>query len=236
MIDSYTPLTDHRYERKFVTNTSNKGHINVLLRNNIAAFHEIYVPRRVNNIYFDTPGLNCYYDNLFGIGNRWKARIRWYGTSLNEIVQPILELKIKNGYAGTKKSWELKPFLLSGNLNDKQVLKKCLIESDLPEEVRGKLLAMQPVLINNYDRSYFLSADKRFRLTVDTDIAYRDFVFIHRSDRKMDKEHDKVVIELKYAKEFDKDAISITDSFPFRLDKNSKFVSGMRIIRPGVAE
>ncbi len=236
MTDGYTPLNDYRYERKFVAATSNKGQVDVMIRHNIAAFREIYVPRQVNNIYFDTPGLNCYYDNLFGIGDRWKARIRWYGTSMNEINQPILEFKIKKGHAGTKKSWRLESFVLNGNLKNKLAVRNCINNSNLPEDVRGKLLAMQPILVNKYYRSYYLSADKRFRLTLDSNIAYRDFAFINREKVQMDKEREKLVIELKYSQEFDEDAASITHSFPFRLDKNSKFVSGMRIIRPGVAE
>lgn len=236
MIEDYTPLNGFRYERKFVCNNTNRGQVDVLIRRNPAVFKQSYKPRQVNNIYFDTPGLDCYFDNLFGIGKRWKARIRWYGELHQKIERPVLELKIKHGHLGTKESWILNSFCFSTDSNNSLVLKKALSTSELPEDVRNKLLGMQPVLVNNYQRAYFVSANKNFRLTVDSKLEYRDFHFFKKITNLVNKESDKIVVELKYSKEHDENAGTITNSFPFRLNKNSKFVSGMSFIRPGIAD
>ncbi len=236
MIADYTPLNNYRYERKFVCNASQRGQLDIIVRQNKAAFKRTYPGRQINNIYFDTPGLDCYFDNLFGVGKRWKARIRWYGELHHEIVHPVLELKIKKGLLGIKQSYVLRPIIFSDDLSNLHVIKKVLAASDLPEDVRGKMLGMQAVLVNNYQRQYFVSADKNYRLTFDSDLTYRDFRMFRTQSNQVYKEPGKFVVELKYAEKFDEAASTISNSFPFRLNKNSKFVSGMSFIRPGVAE
>lgn len=236
MIAAYTPLNNYRYERKFVCNTSHKGQLNIIVRQNKAAFRRAYPGRQINNIYFDTPGLDCYFDNLFGIGKRWKARIRWYGDLFQDILNPVLEIKIKQGLVGTKQSWVLKSISFAADFSDIKIIRNTIAASDLPEDVRSKMLGMQPVLVNNYQREYFVSADKNFRLTLDSDLTFRDFRMFRKTTRQVYKERGKLVVELKYAQEFDEEAGTISNSFPFRLNKNSKFVSGMMFIRPGVAE
>mgnify|MGYP001134906002 CR=1 FL=1 len=235
MISGYTALNNYRYERKFVANISNKAQIGQIIRSSPVAFSISYPARQVNNIYFDTPGHDCYFDNLFGVSDRWKARIRWYGEIGNSIQTPVLELKIKHGHLGTKKSWKLSPILFGATGNDKQVIKKALIDSNLPKDVENRLISMQPVLLNNYQRDYFVSADKRFRLTLDTKLEYRDFGLNRAAVEHTFKESEKVVLELKYDQDHDPEAGQITTKFPFRLNKNSKYVSGMSFIRPGIA-
>ena len=45
---------------------------------NAGMFTPIYNERTVNNIYLDTIGLTNFYDNVYGVTNRTKLRIRWY--------------------------------------------------------------------------------------------------------------------------------------------------------------
>jgi len=236
VIENYTRLEGYRYERKFTAGIHHRGHVDLLVRQNPAVFRQAFQPRQVNNIYFDTPGLDCFFDNLFGVGKRWKARIRWYGEIRQEIQQPILELKLKQGYLNTKKSWPLHPVNLSGEITNLQFLKDVIANSELPGDVRSGLLSMQPVLLNNYQRSYFVSADKNFRLTIDTGLEYRDFRFFANRSNQVFGEKGKIVVELKYQRNLDGQARAISNLIPFRLSKNSKFVSGMTFIRRGVAE
>ncbi len=232
MLKDYTPLNNFRYERKFVCNASHRGQLNILIRQNPAAFRKAYPGRQINNVYFDTPGLDCYFDNLFGIGKRWKARIRWYGELFQEIAQPVLELKIKRGLLGKKQSYLLQPISFSQKAGLVETFKKSLAHSHLPDDVRSKMLGMQPVLVNSYHREYFVSADKKFRLTLDSNLTFREF----KSAGQVYNEPGKIVMELKYDQVFENEAAGISNSFPFRLNKNSKFVSGMAFIRPGIAE
>ncbi len=236
MLEGYTPLDEYRYERKYTTNASYTGFVDVLIKQNPARFRQSYLPRQVNNIYFDTPGLDCFFDNLFGIGNRWKARIRWYGATEQHVKSPVLELKIKKGYLNTKRSWVLAPLNFAGNIKDPHFFRNSFLNSDLPDDVRSRMLSMQAVLLNSYRRKYYVSGNKKIRLTVDTNLEYRDVRAYINNSRQVFKENGKVVIELKYPRDEENDARIVSNVFPFRLGKNSKFVSGMGFIRSGVAD
>ena len=234
-MEGYTELKNYRYERKFVSDISHKGKIDILLRMHPFIFNSLFVPRQVNNIYFDTPGMDCYFDNLFGVAQRWKARIRWYGEIGMEIKQPILELKIKHGHLGTKRSWRLNEIQFDGKRPEQDIIKEVLIQSGLPKDVENRLLGMNPVLVNNYQREYFSSFDKRYRITLDDKLEYRPFPLAFYEKNKVFEEKSKIVLELKYDFENDKEASKITNAIPFRLNKNSKYVIGMGFLRPGIA-
>lgn len=190
----------------------------------------------MNNIYLDTPGLDCYFDNLFGNGARWKARIRWYNSRFGQIERPILELKIKKGLTGTKRSYVLPGFYLEERRFEYGTLAEVLKKAEISEEIKIRLTAMQPVLFNSYERSYFSSYDKKFRITVDTDLEYINLRPTWNHLRHVYKESPKAIIELKYDQEHDYEASRISNELPFRLDKNSKFVAGMSHFRSEIAE
>lgn len=234
-MQGYTKLDTFRYERKFVLEHSSRGNVEAVIRQNSAFFTRAYLPRQINNIYFDTPGLSCYFDNLFGNGERWKARIRWYNDCFGKAVSPILEFKIKKGLTGTKLSFPLSPFNIDKNNFNALDLKDLLSKSELPDQLKGKMVAMQPVLLNSYRRSYFATINKKFRITVDTDLTYYSLRPTWNQFQYAYKEAGKVVVELKYDMEHNGEAASISNQFPFRLDKNSKYVAGMSHFRSEIA-
>jgi len=206
-----------------------------IVKQNNAFFTSVFYPRKVNNIYFDTPGLDCYFDNLFGNGNRWKVRIRWYEELFGTINTPILEFKLKKGLVGTKKSFPLPGFEIEKSGFNADIFKNLFQKAELPEDVLGRLSGMQPVLINSYSRSYYSSLNRKFSITVDDNLEYyhlrptwNDFHFVFR-------ENQKTVLELKYDENLNAEAEKITNQFPFRLDKNSKFVTGMSHFRSEIA-
>jgi len=207
-----------------------------VVKQNSAFFIPAFFPRRVNNIYFDTPGLDCYFDNLFGHGNRWKVRLRWYGNKFGEIRSPILEFKIKKGLTGTKKSHSFPSFHFGEKMFDFSELKQLFSRADLPPDVQEKLTGLQPVLLNSYLRSYFTTLNQKFRITVDTEMEYYNLRPTWNHLQHSFKEEAKAVVELKYNQEHDGEAEQISNQFPFRLDKNSKFVSGMSHFRSEIAE
>lgn len=235
-MQGYTELKTYRYERKFVASRFSRLAAEAVVKQNSAFFTPVFYPRRVNNIYFDTPGLDCYFDNLFGSGERWKARIRWYNSRFGLIEKPILELKIKKGLTGTKRSFPLPEFCVDEQYFDFKVVTGLLKKAEIPEEIKMRLAAMQPVLLNCYQRSYFSSFDKKFRITVDTDLEYFNLRPTWNHLRHVYKEPTKAVIELKYDQKHDSEACKISNELPFRLDKNSKFVAGMSYFRSEIAE
>ena len=112
----------YRYERKyFITEITGKD-IDYIVKIHPAMFSEIFHERSVNNIYFDSPELNNYFDNIDGNMYRVKSRIRWYGRTFGVIEKPVLELKIKNGLLGRKVSYSLDTFKLDGHFNMQKIV------------------------------------------------------------------------------------------------------------------
>ena len=235
MIKDYTELTTYRYERKFVCQHFSGIQTEAIVKQNDAFFTSVFHPRKVNNIYFDTPGLDCYFDNLFGNGNRWKVRIRWYDELFGTINSPILEFKLKNGLVGTKKSFAVPGFELEKSGFNASVFKDLFRNAELPADVHGKILGLQPVLFNSYSRSYYTSRNKRFRITIDDNLEYYHLRPTWNYFHSAFRENQKTVLELKYDEDLNAEAEKITNQFPFRLDKNSKFVSGMSYFRSEIA-
>jgi hypothetical protein len=220
-----------RYERKFtVPNHFSLKTVEQFIKNNKALFREVFHVRQVNNIYFDTSGYNDYFDNVLGVSDRKKIRIRWYGDTLGEIKKPILEIKIKKGIVGDKWSYKLKPFVLDNNF-DNVLIQDIFKSSGLPLPILESLKTVTPTLLNSYLRKYFLSANNKFRTTLDYKLLY------HKIDKRFNNfnfapaSDENKIIELKYGLSDDKIAKTIATQFPFRLNKNSKYVNGINTIK-----
>ena len=73
-----------RYERKYKVSDLHHHVILQTIRMHPAGLRKIYPDRQINNIYFDSTGLQCYHDNVDGIGERKKFRVRWYGDDVKK--------------------------------------------------------------------------------------------------------------------------------------------------------
>ena len=218
---------DFRYERKFFISGITQAEIESIIKLHPSMFTEIFSERYVSNIYFDTFDLNNYFENIDGNSERMKVRIRWYGNLFGKVENPTLELKIKKGLLGQKMKFSLLPFKLDQKINYIDffaLVKNSGIENEID---KLGLESFFPVLLNGYKRKYFLSADKLYRITIDTDqifygIGKRNNLFINKQEDRIN-----VIVELKYDVDADKNANKITSIFPFRLSKNSKYVNGV---------
>ena len=86
---------DFRYERKYLVCISNENKFFFYLNKHPSLFCSPFPDRYVNNIYLDTPVMSNYWNNVTGLSQRVKVRIRWYGEALGLQSNPILEFKIK---------------------------------------------------------------------------------------------------------------------------------------------
>ncbi len=194
MLDYVKANSDEpRLERKYyITN-----HQNFVLRPYInlasSGLREIYFQRKINNIYFDTNNLTFYKDNLVGAKDRIKLRLRWYGNQ--SMSKPNLEIKMKEANLVYKL---VTPFNDRLSLPIKELLKR-----------------LRPSITNSYYRRYFLTSNKKVRLTVDTRISFNKIKSL------------KTVIELKYSPEDEIQASRLINQFPLFLQKNSKYVDGI---------
>jgi len=230
----YTVLENARFERKFVVENKSVQFVRQMIKVNPVGFRKVFQPRRINNIYFDSPNLNNYFDNHFGKSARTKVRIRWYGDTFGKIENPILEFKIKRALVGKKESFPLLPFELSSTIT-KQDLMALFRKSDLPEGVLNELKRLVPTLLNSYEREYYKSFDGKYRFTVDNGLRFYNFKSKHNNFRQFSEESHTIIVELKYDEQQADKVSMITSRLPVRLNKYSKYVRGIEILHPHLA-
>ena len=218
----------YRYERKFFVPYLSVFQINQLIKLNPANFHEIYNSRQVNNIYYDTLDYTFFHENINGNANRRKIRLRWYG-DLYGTIKPKLEVKIKKGTVGTKLIYSIPNMDFRENSTGKEVMKK-LLQSDLPPQIKELIKVCRPTLLNSYTRNYYQSICKLYRLTKDINISNYRFMRASRFHSCSKSNNSYTILELKYNSDASKLAERVTNSFPFRLTKFSKYVRGVKEI------
>ena len=91
---------------------------------------------------------------------------------------------------------------------------------------KQKLLLTKPVLINNYLRRYFISSCKKFKFTFDKNLNFYSFL---GKKRRLIKTKQNI-LEIKYDKNEMINSGKITNYFPFRLSKSSKYVTGINLL------
>jgi hypothetical protein len=165
----------YRYELKFVLNeTSLSGAIKWMRLYTTAK--KAYDERRVNSLYFDDLSFSGVRDNLAGISQRNKKRLRWYGN--NKTSNPIFEVKTRNGRLGSKLSYpisSLEGVLFSEKVKD--IALKCRNEITYKYNIVLDHY-LSPVLLVKYDREYFETFDG-IRITIDKQIKFSDVHLNH---------------------------------------------------------
>ena len=217
----------YRYERKYYIADTDFDFVRSLILNHPASFRKVFYPRTINNIYFDTPGFDFFYDNVNGMQIRKKIRIRWYDETFSFQKKLTLEYKLKNGLLGDKISYPLSNIFIGDGFETGQ-LKNELKSCNLPVQVENELLTHYPVLLNRYIREYFISDDEKCRITLDKDLS---FYRIHAGSNYFRIAHhvsDDVVMEMKYAPCDEESSVKISQHFPFRVTKSSKYVIGIQ--------
>lgn len=222
----FSNIKHFRCERKFYIEGQSSREIETILKFHPAIFREIYHGRTVNNIYFDSFNLQHYFDNVNGVDRRLKVRVRWYGELFGFIENPVLELKLKHNLHIGKLLYPLKSFTLDTNFSI-DVMREVFKKSSLQEILRLRLKELGLSLVNSYNRKYFLSSDSSYRITIDTGMQVYKLVphqnnFLHKSI-----DCANTILELKYDNPNDRFAADITNYFPFRITRSSKYVDGI---------
>ena len=219
----------NRFERKFIIPESFTHSIEEVIKSNSALMRKIFYPRFVNNIYFDNPSFRFYFENIDGVCERMKMRIRWYGNLKDRIKKPVLELKQKHGLTGTKSFFRMPSFNLS-DIYQPGFLSSLFQKANLDMRKKNLMLSLKPTLINRYQRKYFLSLDQKFRLTIDDHLEYFPVSSPEQLSSIGLKDSLSMIMELKYPPIYQLESANITQEFPFRVIKNSKYVRGVQII------
>ena len=208
-----------RFERKWLFRSNNYlAMINSLLRSKLF-FRTQYPLRKVNSIYFDTQDYVSIRQNLDGVSNKKKIRIRWYGNK-NIINKPIIEIKSKKGFETKKESISIKEL---NNLNLLNLDNLKTIQEILNFKLKQKKV-IHPVLTTHYEREYFISLNGKIRATVDYNLKS---IFLNNlSQIDIVKNFKNIcILEFKYPTSLDKYVRKNLRDISLRLSKNSKFVN-----------
>lgn len=225
-----SPLEDARYEIKFVAPITRYRELEHWIHVHPAGFRRAYPPRIVNNVYFDTYDLFTYRENLVGASARSKVRLRWYGKHPTP-ERTVLEVKRRRNLLGWKLSFPGGPIDFA--TNSWREIRRRLRES-LPETARPWLDAHpQPVLINQYERQYFVSPDGRVRVTLDwKQKVFAQLLSPRPSLLRPTNLPQTIVIEFKFGRGDMRLGSRAIQGIPIRLSRNSKYVIGVQSLLP----
>lgn len=208
-----------RFERKWLfKNNDYLTLINSLTRSKLF-FRNQYPLRNVNSIYFDTHDYISIRQNLDGVSNKKKIRIRWYGEK-DVLTKPIIEIKSKKGFETKKESIPIKEL---DNLKLISIKNLKTIQDKLNLKLKQKKI-IYPVLTTHYEREYFISSNGKIRATVDYNL--KSIFLSNLSQIDIIKNFKNIcILELKYPTGLDKYVRENLKDISLRLSKNSKFVN-----------
>ena len=164
-------MNNYRYEIKFSLDEVAYTEAMRWLQVNTHATKK-FENRYVNSLYFDNPGYSAVRDNISGLSDRSKYRLRWYNTthSPNDEISPSFEQKIRKGRLGRK---EITP--LTNFNKDFISLSLHQIESDIRLELEKVDVFFDDyytsVLAVKYLREYF-EDNEGLRITLDSEIQF----------------------------------------------------------------
>ena len=210
-----------RYERKWILENGNLFNlINSLIRSNFF-FRNQYENRKVNSIYFDSSNFISVRQNLDGISEKKKIRLRWYG-EINRIINPVIEIKIKKGFETKKSSISINK--LSGlcypDFKNLDSIKK---QINFKLETKKNIF---PVASTHYEREYFISHDNKIRATIDYNLKS---VYLNNfSQIDITKNFKNVcILEFKYPVNLDQYVRKNLNYLSLRLSRNSKYINSL---------
>jgi len=211
-----------RFERKWVFNTIDHNQLFILLNRSNFSFLNQFSDRQVNSIYFDDDHYTSIIQNIDGISEKKKYRLRWYGDFKN-ITNPTFEIKSKKGFEVSKKSFDL-PKIDNLNLLDYKDIEKVELLINNNFNFKNKLFA---ILTTHYLRSYFISSNKLVRSTVDRNL--KSLLLYKSRNLNIIKEYKDIILEFKYDLNLDEHVRNNLGSISARFSKNSKFVNAATI-------
>ncbi len=220
--------TERRYERKMRVGGVQREWVEMLIWQHPAHLTKTYPSRYVNNLYLDTLRNTYYTDHVDGVPRRKKVRVRWYGPLDDDLFEPQLEIKRRDGWTMTKQVYPLPPSCLDQMSRPGGVRRS--VDNNGCSPSTGELVAnLQPALINRYLRRYFETRDGRVRVTIDTEMSFYHANRFGAGVRFGYADH-AVIVEIKFDECAIAEGTAVAAHFPLPLNKNSKYVNGIRLL------
>ena len=106
-------------------------------------------------------------------------------------------------------------------------LNAALDQAGMPENLRTALRHLEPAVVVSYRRHYFESANRAFRLTVDSRLGFLRLQGASGAMTPVPDHPYPVILELKYDPHHADEARRMTEPMPYRLSRSSKYVLGI---------
>jgi len=216
---------DFRYEIKFVLNEREMSHALTWL--SIIGTKK-FSDRSINSLYFDNLNQELARDNLAGISNRCKVRLRYYGDEILESSVQNLEVKLREGRLGSKIIYSL--------LTIKEALKyKALHElsKDIFQEIYNSYFThtsinnyLIPILFVKYKREYYKIYNE-VRITIDRNIKFYNTPLNAKLDSLKPIFYNSCIMEIKFPKNLKFDVANLIRSLHITPKRHSKYLTGL---------
>ncbi len=213
------PESNYRFERKWLFSNNYFDLYNKLLKSKFM-FRKMYPERKIHSIYFDDFLFSSVRQNLEGESEKFKIRLRWYGQNSEILNYPKLEFKIKKNFMNRK---IIKDMPNLHNLNIKNIKDIIFINKIVNSVYKKKVI--NPVSTTNYTRSYFISNNSKIRSTVDRN--FKVSRFYNNLHIPIYKKFHKVILEMKYNKNYDNYVINNVTDISNRFSRNSKYINSI---------
>ena len=218
---------DARYEIKFILDESEYTRAMRWLHTHMHV-RTSYPSRVVHSIYFDDCEFSSIKDNLSGVSDRQKIRLRWYEDKDKNFSQPFLEIKKRTGRLGYKK--HIKTPGLSNKIASLRADEiRMRIESDAKRDLFGCNIFdrhLTPVMYINYKRDYYEDLSG-IRVTIDSDIKFHS-VSSHASISRLKPiKYSPRIMEIKFPVERKNQVSALLKNLHLTPKRHSKYLMGM---------
>nr|WP_321498250.1 polyphosphate polymerase domain-containing protein [uncultured Methanolobus sp.] len=192
----------------------------------------------ISSLYYDSPGLQCYWEKIDGLKFRKKLRVRIYETEENITEDSMVFVEIKQRYDKTIQKRRIAiPYRDAMTLCNERCFPDEYDERDRP--VMEEVLAMieernlQPTLITSYFRHAYTGTDydNGLRITFDSNIRYRinDLDLASKNPGRYIVSPDRVIMEIKANERVPYWLTELIAQNNYRLVRISKYCTGLDV-------
>ena len=217
---------DYRYEIKFVLDNSGLSSVMNWIYSYTFA-RKKYEKRKVNNLYVDDVYFSSAKDNLAGVSDRRKMRLRWYGKNSN-ISQFFFEIKKRNDRIGYKKTYSLDSLQNNSiKLDINNLLFECRKELEKQQVFFDDPLV--PTLNTSYDREYY-SDMNGVRITIDQNIHFYRSLPNQKLNISFPLSYPYKVMEIKFEPNLKNRVAELIKPLHITPRRHSKYLVGLAML------
>jgi hypothetical protein len=226
-------LLNQRYEVKMIFSENQMQYFYDWMYRFTSAYAP-YPSRYVNSIYFDDLNYSSVRDNLSGISNRKKYRIRYYNNLDLSNNEPMnFEIKYKVGRVGYKSVHKInnrelyKTEICYSDLQSMVLNSLDFSKDDAPESMAGYII---PTLKVTYNRLYFETING-IRITIDNMINYKLPSQTALVSEHADDAYPNTVVELKFDLDKKDEVARLLCKSSFTPKRHSKYLIGLSMYK-----